>query len=92
MNSPVDPALLHLVQQEVKFLQDHVNNLSVEFDQDKMEVQQELQNTAVILKEMKQMLERLKIFQGNLAWPLLTHFHDTHSIIATQKYFLVNGL
>lgn len=86
MNSPVDPALLHLVQQEVKFLQDHVNNLSVEFDQDKMEVQQELQNTAVILKEMKQ------IFQGNLAWPLLTHFHDTHSIIATQKYFLVNGL
>ena len=58
MNSPVDPALLQLVQQEVKFLQDSVNNLSVEFDQEKVTVQQQLQ-------EMKQMVERLKTFQGN---------------------------
>ena len=65
MNSPVDPALLQLVQQEVKFLQDSVNNLSVEFDQEKVRVQQELQNAAIILEEMKQMVERLKTFQGN---------------------------
>ena len=49
MNSPTDPALLQLVQKEVKFLQDNVNNLS-----------------AIILEEMKQMVERLKTFQGNL--------------------------
>ena len=65
MNSPVDPALLQLVQQEVKFLQDNVSNLSVEFDQEKVRVQQELQNVAVIPEEMKQMVERLKTFQGN---------------------------
>ena len=46
---PIDPALLQLVQKEVKFLQDNVNNLS-----------------AIILEEMKQMVERLKTFQGNL--------------------------
>lgn len=38
--------LLHLVQQEIKFLQDDVNNVSVEFDQDKIKVQQELPNAA----------------------------------------------
>ena len=66
LNSPVDPALLQLVQQEVKFLQDNVKNLSVEFDQEKVRVQQELQNVAAkILEEMKQMVERLKTFQGN---------------------------
>ena len=58
MNSPMDPALLQLVQQKVKFLQDNVNNLSVEFDQEKVRVQQQLQ-------EMKQMVETLKTFQGN---------------------------
>ena len=65
MNSPVDPALLQLVQQEVKFLQDNVNNLSVELDQEKVRVQQELQNAAIIVEEMKQTVERLKNFQGN---------------------------
>ena len=65
VNSPVDPALLQLVQQEVKFLQDNLSNLSVEFDQEKVRVQQELQNVAVILEEMKHMVERLKTFQGN---------------------------
>ena len=54
--------LLHLVQQGVKFLQDNINNLSVEFDQDKIKVQQELQNATA---EMKQMAERLNHFQGN---------------------------
>ena len=65
MNSPVDPALLQLVQQEVRFLQDNVNNLSVEFEQERVRIQQELQNAAIILEEMKQTVERLKNFQGN---------------------------
>ena len=65
MNSPVDPALLQLVQQEVRFLQDNVNNLSVEFEQERLRIQQELQNAAIILEEMKQTVERLKNFQGN---------------------------
>ena len=39
-----------------------MNNLSVEFDQDKIKVQQELQKAAA---EMKQMAERLNHFQGN---------------------------
>ena len=46
LSFPVDPVLLHLVQQEIKFLQDDVNNVSVEFDQDKIKVQQELPNAA----------------------------------------------
>lgn len=53
MNSPVDPALLQLVQQDLKFLQDNVDNLSVEFDQEKVKVQQELKNAVIILQEMK---------------------------------------
>ena len=65
MNSPMDPALLQLVQQEVNFLLDNVNNLSVEFDQEKVRVKQEPQNAAIILEEIKQMVERLKTFQGN---------------------------
>ena len=59
--------LLQLVQQGVKFLQDNINNLSVEFDQDKIKVQQELQKVAA---EMKQMAERLNNFQGNNQWLL----------------------
>ena len=61
--------LLQLVQQGIKFLQDSINNLSVEFDQDKIKVQQGLQNAAA---EMKQMAERLNHFQGNNDC-LLTH-------------------
>ena len=64
MNSPVDPALLQLVLQEVKLLRDNLKNLSVEFDQEKVRVQQELQNAAIILEEMEQTVERLKNFQG----------------------------
>ena len=64
MNSPVDPALLQLVLQEVKLLRDNLKNLSVEFDQEKVRVQQELQNAAIILEEMKQTVERLNNFQG----------------------------
>ena len=42
MNSPVDPALLQLVQ-------DNVNDLSVEFDQ----VQEELKNVVQGLKDFR---------------------------------------
>lgn len=70
MNSPVDPALLQLVQQDLKFLQDNVDNLSVEFDQEKVKVQQELKNAVIILQEMKQTVQRFQNFQGNHAYPL----------------------
>lgn len=66
MNSPVDPTLLQLVQQEAKFLRDNVEKLSIEFDQEKVRVQQELENAAIILEELKQTVDRLKKFQGNL--------------------------
>ena len=73
LNSPVDPALLQLVQQEVKFLLDNVNNLSIEFDQDRIKVQQELQNAAAVnLEAMKRMAERLNLFQGSDNYCLLT--------------------
>ena len=86
MNSPVDQALLQLIQQEVKFLRDNVNNLSVEFDQGKVRVQQELQNAAIILEEMKQTVKlRLENFQGNPVKPLPAHFHITDVIIAQKN-------
>ena len=61
-NSPVDPALLQIVLQGLKFLQDNVDNLSVEDDEEKV---QEQQNMAVTLQWMEQMVERLNDFQGN---------------------------
>ena len=61
-NVPVDPALLQIVLQGLKFLQDNVDNLSIEFDQEKV---QEQQNMAGTLQWMKQMVERLNDFQGN---------------------------
>ena len=68
MISPADPALVQLVQQDVKFLQDYVDNLSVEFVQEKEKVRQELENIAITLQDwMKQMVERLSVFQGDHA-------------------------
>ena len=68
MNSPVDPTLLQLVDQELKSLQDDVNLMSVEFEEEKTRVQQQLHNIAILLKEMKlsvQALEyRVDDFQG----------------------------
>lgn len=66
MNSPVDPALLQLVQQKLKSLQDDVANMSVELEAEKRKVQQELENVAVFLEEMKQRVERLETGQQNL--------------------------
>ena len=74
-NSPVDPALLQLVQQDLKFLQDNVDNLSVEFDQEKVKVEQELKNAVIILQEMKQTVQRFQNFQGNHAYPLQVNSH-----------------
>lgn len=68
MISPADPALVQLVQQDVKFLQDYVDNLSVEFVQEKEKVRQELENISITLQDwMKQMVERLNVFQGDHA-------------------------
>ena len=64
-NSPLDPALLQIVHQGLKFLQDNVDNLSVEFDWEKVKAQQELQNTAIALQAMIQVVERPNDFQGN---------------------------
>lgn len=92
LNSPVDPALLQLVQQEVKFLQDSINNLSIEFDQDRVKVQQELQNAAAVnLEAMKRMVERLNLFQGNDNYCLLTlpnPFWLLDLVLIAAKYFL----
>jgi len=63
MNSPVDPALLQLVQQEVKSLQDDVKNMSVKFKEEKAKVQQELQRITLTLEELKQRVQRLEDFQ-----------------------------
>ena len=60
MNSPVDPALLQLVQQELKTLQDAVENMSAESEEEKTKVQHELQNVAATLEEMKHRLEMVQ--------------------------------
>ena len=68
MISPADPGLVQLVQQDLKFLQHYVDNLSVEFVQEKEKVRQELENIAITLQDwMKQMVERLNVFQGDHA-------------------------
>lgn len=68
MISPVDPALVQLVQEDLKFLQDYVDNFSVEFVLEKVEVRQELENIAIVLQDwMKQMVESLNVFQGDHA-------------------------
>jgi len=60
LNSPVDPVLLQLVQQEVKSLQDYVKNMSVESGEERAKVLQELQKITITLEEMKQRVQRLE--------------------------------
>ena len=66
MNFPVDPALLQGVQQNIKTLQDDVDNMSVEYVQERVKLQTELQN---VLKEMEERIQRsedkVDDFQGN---------------------------
>ena len=81
MNSPVDPTLLQLVDQEIKSLQDDVNLISVEFEEEKTRVQRELQNIATVLEEMKLSVQKLEDrvddFQGMLTFPCrLIHTHS----------------
>lgn len=66
MNSPVDPALLQLVQQEVKSLQDSFDNMSLACEAEKVKINQELEKIAVSLEEMKQRLHRLETGQRTL--------------------------
>ena len=65
MNSPVDPALLQVVQQELKSLQDVVDNMSLELNQ-KTKIQHELRSIAVTLNYMEKRLQRLETGQRNL--------------------------
>ena len=64
MNSPADPALIQLVQQELKSLQDDVKSIA-EYCKEKDKVQSELQNCISVLEEMKPRMERLEICQQN---------------------------
>ena len=66
MNSPVDPALLQLVQQELKSLQDDVMNMSIELEDEKRKVQDELKNVATTLEEMEQRVQILETGQQTL--------------------------
>ena len=65
MNSPVDPALIQLVQQELKSLRDDVKNMSAEYCKEKDKVHSALQNCISVLEEMKPRMERLEICQQN---------------------------
>ncbi|XP_068734048.1 NLR family CARD domain-containing protein 3-like isoform X1 [Montipora capricornis] len=66
MNSPVDPALLQLVQQEVKSLHDSVDNMSLKFEAEKVKISHELGNIAISLEEMNRRLHRLETRQQSL--------------------------
>ena len=66
MNSPVDPALLKLVQQELKSLHDVLDNMSVEWVGEKTGVQNELGSISAALEEVKQRVQRLETGQKNL--------------------------
>ena len=59
MNSPIDPAFLHLVEHELQSLQNAMKNMSVEFEEAKRKVQHELQNIATTLEEMTQRVQTL---------------------------------
>jgi len=66
MNSPMDPALLQLVQQELKSLQDDVKNMSTELEDEKRKVQDELKNAARTLEEVEKKVQRLEMGQQTL--------------------------
>ena len=53
MNSPVDQHLLQLVQQDVKLLENAVMHMSVQSDEEKTKVLDELQNCWTTLENMK---------------------------------------
>nr|XP_058952188.1 NACHT, LRR and PYD domains-containing protein 3-like [Pocillopora verrucosa] len=59
-NSPVDPVLLQLVQQELNFLQVSVDNMCVENEEDKTKVANALRTVEESLEEMKKRVENLE--------------------------------
>ena len=65
VNSPVDPALIQLAQQELRSLQDDVTIMSAECYKEKTKVQSELQNCISVLEEMEPRMKRLEICQQN---------------------------
>ena len=85
MNSPVDPALLQLVQQELKSLQDGVDNMSVEVEEEKTKVQSELQNVAATLEEMKQRVKNLE-YRAEIAVGRMDSFEGT--LFYTNEQFV----
>lgn len=68
MNSPINPALLQLVQQELKSLQDNVENMSIELEDEKRKVQDELKNFATTLEEVEQRVQMLETGQQTLEY------------------------
>jgi len=66
MNSPIDPTLLQLVQQELKSLQDDVKSMSVELEDEKRKVQHELKSVATTLEDMEQRVQMLETGQQTL--------------------------
>ena len=66
MNSPVDPVLLQLVQQELKSLHDVLDNMSVELVEEKTKIQHELGSISAALEDIKQRVQRLETGQKNL--------------------------
>ncbi|CAH3037977.1 unnamed protein product, partial [Pocillopora meandrina] len=83
MNSPVDPALLQVVQQELKSLQDVVDNMCLELNQKKTKIQHELRSIAVTLNYMEKRLQRLEIGQRNLE----SHVDQTDSRLDKIEVF-----
>ncbi|CAH3046497.1 unnamed protein product [Pocillopora meandrina] len=59
-NSPVDPVLLQLVQQELNFLQVSVDNMCVENEEDRTKVANALRTVGESLEEMKKRVENLE--------------------------------
>ena len=66
MNSPIDPALLQLVQQGLRSLQDDVKNMSLELEDEKRKVQDELKNVATTLEDLEQRVQILETGQQTL--------------------------
>ena len=59
-NSLVDPALLQVVQKELKSLQDVVDNTCVELNQEKTNIRHELQSMTVTLNYMEERFQNLE--------------------------------
>ncbi|PFX27608.1 Nucleotide-binding oligomerization domain-containing protein 2 [Stylophora pistillata] len=59
-NSPIDPDLLQLFQQELNFLKVSVDTMCVENEEDKTKIKNELRTIEASLEEMKKRVENLE--------------------------------